>query len=137
MADPEVKARHRAATRAAMARPEVREKCRQAILRRNADPIKKAALIASQSTPDARRKKVSNIRKALQALPPKVRKDRAIHAAAKPYRVFYPDGRIETIVNLKLFCETHKISCNSAREVLRGTVRMTQGYRFEKAVQSL
>jgi group I intron endonuclease len=137
MADPEVKERHRAATRAAMARPEVREKCRQAILKRNADPVKKAALVASQTTPEAMERRIHNIVKAFQIHPRARIHPKKVPRAPIQYEVITPDGESRIVVNLKAFCRANDLPYPSARNAISGRTKTARGHIVRKVVQSL
>jgi hypothetical protein len=120
MANPEVKERHRQATRAGMSRPEVREKCRQAALQRHANPIARQKYLESIRSSEARAKKSQNVARARALMAPELRRQIAIDAAARRYQIYWPDGKVETITNLKSFCQQHGLPYDSAISVLKG-----------------
>ena len=132
MSDPATKERHRELTRAAMADPAVRQKCRDAIHRRYSDPTQKAALVASQTTPEVIGRRSEKAHRYSETRSAEERHAQSVSAAAKLYDVTYPDGRVERIKNLKLFCLEHDLPYDSALGILRGTMKAVRGFRIAK-----
>ena len=57
-------------------------------------------------------------------------KQRAAEANQKEWLITYPDGKQETIVNLKKFCEEKKLGPNGQSNLVRGSYK---GYKAVKA----
>lgn len=135
MADPSVKARHKKATSAAMARPEVKRKCSEHLKKRWQDPQQRS-LLMRRFTPEllrraALKQQQNRLKKVLEGKvkPGKLR--------AKPkyqiYRVSHPYVPTSSILfNLKEFCLEHSISYSSAQHVAKGRMRHVKGFVFER-----
>jgi group I intron endonuclease len=54
--------------------------------------------------------------------------------AAKYWSITYPDGKVEQIVNMAVFCKQHKLSAGDMSMVASGKTRHHRGYRCAKIV---
>lgn len=133
MADPDTKARHKLATAEALRQPGVAERISESALQKWADPVKRAALLERIHSPAATAKRTAKCRatkaptRAAQHAQMEIRRLQRFHTTAdKPstlYRVFWADGRIEIVGNLKDFCAEHgfiyQVATSSQRRLSR------------------
>jgi group I intron endonuclease len=135
MSDPETKERHRRATLAGMSAEEVREKCRQAAIKRWADPLLKEKMLASRRTPKAREKSRQRVIQEWASMSPEQKKQRGL-LKAKQYQIQWPDGRVEMITNLTAFCRLHGLDYTSAQKVLCGRQKTLKGIIIRRERES-
>lgn len=130
MADPIVKARHKAATVAGMQQPEILKKCSDHLTKRWRDPAARALLMASRHNPAITEKARLKQRETRLRMPLQKKQEQGTKAAARNYRVTHPDGQIESIFNLKQFCLTRSLPYSSAARA-KG-IRHIKGYLIER-----
>jgi hypothetical protein len=139
MSDPVVKERHRAAVLLAMQDPAVKERTREAARKRWANPETREKQVAKRRSAEFKDRIGPKVRATFKAQLAAMtqeeleafKRDRAA-LAAREFLVIPPDGESFVIKNLKAFCAQRGINEGCAHAVMRGKLRRTKGYAFQR-----